>query len=88
LRDAELSLLAAEGPAVAYLRRAGDEGFAVVANAGDEPLLMDLELPFGPGAAQPVPLRGETPGTRSAEVADRSLRVAVPARDGVVVRLS
>lgn len=88
LRDAELTLLGTEGPAVAYLRRAGDEAFAVVANAGSEPLLMHLELPFGPGSARMMPLRGEAAGTRSADLADRTLHVAVPARDGIVVRLS
>lgn len=87
LRDAELLLLAAAGPAVAYLRRDGDEAFVVVANAGDHALAWDVALPDPVTRVELVPLRGAGQGERSAEVQAGALRVCLPAREGVVVRL-
>ncbi len=87
-RDAELAFLGASGAAVAYLRRAGDEAFAVVVNAAAEPLSLDLRLPFVPSRAELVPLSGCPDGERSATLRGESLTLDVPARDGVVVRLA
>jgi hypothetical protein len=38
-------------------------------------------------AAEVLPLRGGRPGERSAMIQEGSLRVTLPARDGVVLRL-
>ncbi|MEX1295574.1 MAG: alpha-amylase family glycosyl hydrolase, partial [Candidatus Limnocylindrales bacterium] len=86
-RDAELELLGVQGPAIAYLRRLGADAFAVVANAGDATLEWAVGLPEGLDRAEVIPIRGGAPGVRSAEVTDGSLRVELPARDGMVVRL-
>jgi len=86
-RDAELSLLGTSGATVGYLRRAGVDAFAVVANAEAEPRELLLELPLEAGAAELVYLRGGAPGDRIAEVMGRTLRVVLPGRDGMVVRL-
>ena len=86
-RDAELSLLGAQGAALAYQRRADDEVFAVVVNAGGEPLSWELGLPLEMRAAELVPLRGGRRGTRSVELEGQALRVTLPERDGVVIRL-
>jgi neopullulanase len=86
-RDAELTLLGARGPAVAYLRRSGDEAFAVIANAASEPLTWELPLPFEPRSAEVLPLRGGRPGEHTATVEEGSLYVTLPAREGMVVRL-
>jgi hypothetical protein len=69
------------------LRRSGDEAFAVIANAAPEPLSWELALPVAVRAAEALPLRGSRPGERSAIVEEGSLRVTLPARDGMVVRL-
>jgi len=87
-RDAELTLLATAGPAVAYLRRHSDEAFVVVVNAAVGPLMMDVLLPVEVGGAELVPLLGCPEGNRSVALDGRTLRVGLPARDGVVVRLS
>jgi cyclomaltodextrinase len=87
LRDAELTLLGAAGAAIAYLRRAGDEAFVVVANAEDDALVWDVVLPLGADAAELVPIRGAAPGERTAGLVDGKLRVSLPGRDGIVVRL-
>ena len=87
-RDAELTLLGTIGAAVAYLRRAGDDAFVVVVNAEDDALAWDLTLPFEAHTAEVVPIRGSAPGERSAEVVAATLRVALPGRDGMVVRLA
>ena len=91
LRDGEwLSLGATEG-AVAWLRTFADDAFAIVVNVAEQPLDWRLELPGSRGGAEVVPLRGGN-GTGSATIesergdGDR-LRVRVPARDGIVVRL-
>ena len=86
-RDAELTLLGAQGAALAFLRRAGEESYAVVVNAGDEPLTWELALPFSAASAELVPLRGGRPGECSAESVEGALRVKLPGREGVVVRL-
>ena len=87
-RDAGLSLLDTAGPAIAYERRAGDEAFAVIVNAGDEALELEVALPVPASAAEAVPLRGAASGEHSAEVDASRLRVALPGRDGLVVRLT
>jgi len=86
-RDAELSLLGTVGAAVAYLRRDGDDVFVVVANAGEDPLVWDVPLPVGASAAELLPIRGGGPGARTAEIVEGRLRVSLPGRDGVIVRL-
>jgi glycosidase len=87
LRDGDLSLLRAAGPALAYLRRHEDEAFACVLNAGDEPLAWDVPVPEPIVATDLVSPRAEP--LSSAEVTARgaALRVALPARDGAVFRL-
>jgi glycosidase len=87
-RDAELTLLAADGSAIAYLRRSGDDAFAVVVNAGDEARTWDVPLSLSVSAAEIAPLRGAAPGQRSAGLVDGVLRVSLPGRDGTVVRLA
>ena len=87
-RDAELSLLGTNGAAIAYYRRHGPEAFAVIANAGDGALSWELALPAPVTKASVVPLRGTAVGERTAAMVDGTLRVALPARDGMVVRLS
>jgi glycosidase len=86
-RDAEIALLRAEGPAIAYLRRKGTDAFAVVVNAGDGPLDWNLTMPDGLGRAEIVTIRGGAAGERSASVAEDVLHVQSPPRDGLVVRL-
>jgi neopullulanase len=87
-RDAELTLLGTAGLALAYLRRHGDEAFVVVVNAAPEPLTMEVPVPGEVGGAELVPLRGCPEGNRSVSLDGRTFRVGLPARDGVVVRLS
>ena len=87
LRDGELTLLGARGPALAYLRRDGAEAFAVVLNAADEPLSWDLALPMGIVAAELVPLGGPAATAGRLVVDEGSLRVSLPGRDGAVVRM-
>jgi len=87
LRDAELTLLKAEGPAIAYLRHSPGEGFAIVVNAADAPLAWGMPLPMAVSAAEVVPLRGAGEGERTAIVEGRTLSATVPARDGMVIRL-
>jgi neopullulanase len=87
MRDAQLTLLRAAGPAIAYLRRHEDEAFAIVANAGEEALTWELELPLGARSAKLVPLRGAAPDHRDAHLEGQVMRVVVPARDGAVVQL-
>ena len=86
-RDAELALLGTSRAAVAYLRRSGDEAFAVIVNAASEVLTIELTLPLPLRAAELVPLRGCAAGERTAALFGDLLTVTVPARDGVVVRL-
>jgi glycosidase len=87
-RDAELSLLGAAGAAVAYLRRDGEEAFVIVANAEGQSLTMEVDLPFDAADAALVPLGGGPDGDRLVRLDGRSLRVSLPGRDGVVVRLT
>lgn len=86
-RDGELSLLSADGAAIAYLRRHGEDVFVVAVNAAAEPLAWELELPLGASAAEVVPLRDAGPRDRAASVDGASLHVVLPARDGAVIRL-
>jgi neopullulanase len=88
LRDAELILLAAEGAALAYLRRDGHDAFVVVANAADEPLRRELELPVAVSSAEVVPLRLPSPRKVGVDIVDGRLRVTLAGRTGMVVRLS
>ncbi len=87
-RDAELSLLGTAGAAVAYLRRAGVDAFAVIVNAAEDELRWELALPPGLGSAEIVPVRGGGSGVRSADIVDGRLQVDLPGRDGMVVRLA
>ena len=86
-RDAELSLLRAEGPAIAYLRRHLGDAYAVVVNAGDQPLTWELALPLPGRGVEVVALRGSGAGERAAALVGSSLHVEVPGRDGVVLRV-
>ena len=86
-RDAELTLLGTSGAAIAYLRRAGDEAFAVVANADAGSAELRVDLPLDASEAGLVPLRGGAVGEHVAEIVEGRLRVVLPGRDGVVVRL-
>jgi neopullulanase len=87
LRDGELVFLNADGPALAYLRRADSEAFVCVINAGERELAWVLPLPDGVRASQVMPLRSERQELCSAEVRDGRLHASVPARHGMVVRL-
>jgi neopullulanase len=87
LRDGELSLLRAEGPALAYLRSHGDEAFACVLNAGRDALAWELALPAGLRVAQTVELRGGR-GASSAAIDAGVLRVDLAGRQSAIVRLS
>jgi hypothetical protein len=77
----------ADGPALAYLRRDGADAFAVVVNSADQPLEWELSTPSGTVAAEPVRLAGGEARDRRAVAEGDTLRVSVPARKGVVVRL-
>jgi glycosidase len=87
LRDAELELLGSDGALIAYLRRDGNEAFAVVANAGDDAVSWDVPLPLETSAVEIVPLRGSRSGEHAADRANGSLCTHLPGRDGMVVRL-
>ena len=88
LRDADLALLDAKGAAIAYLRHDGDEAFVVVANAADNGLAWEVTLPVPASDASVVPIRGGAAGERSAALDGETLRIQVPGRDGMVIRLS
>ena len=87
-RDAKLSLLGTAGAAVAYLRRDGADAFAVVVNAADDDLTWDVALPMAVTGAELLPLRGGAHATHAADIVDGKLRLGLPGRDGVVVRLT
>ncbi len=87
-RDAELSLLGTTETAVAYLRRHGEEAFIVVANADRDGLSWDIPLSFEPRTAELLPLRGAAAGERTVELVRGKLRVGLPGRDGVVIKLA
>ena len=87
LRDGELVFLGAEGTALAYLRRHGTDSFVCVLNAGASSLSWDLPVPAGAASAAVVELRSERAANGRAEVVDGRLRVVVPERHGLVVRL-
>ncbi len=80
-------MLRAVGAAIAYLRRRGSDAFVVAANAGSDGVLWELDLPVDASGAVVVPLRGAGGGEYRAEVDGRALRVALPGRAGMVVRL-
>ena len=87
-RDAESSLLAAEGPAIAYLRREGSDAFVVVVNAGNASVTLELPLGVEASAAEVVPLRGGAVDGRTAVLDGGVLRVSLAGRDGMVARLT
>lgn len=87
LRDGDLSLLGARGPALAYLLRHGHDAFACVLNAGNEPLTWELPLPMAVAAAEAVALRIEPRREHVPVLEGEMLRITLPARDGAVVRL-
>ena len=86
-RDAQLALLGTAGDALAYLRRAGDDAFAVIVNAADDELRWEVALPPGFETAEVVPIRGGAPGEPKAKVAEGRLQLTLHGRDGMVVRL-
>ena len=87
LRDGELTLLWAEGAALAYLRRDEEDAYVCILDAADEPLACDLQLPLSVDSADVVQLRSERPDGRAQLVGDRVLHVELPARHGAIVRL-
>ena len=87
LRDGELTLLRAEGAALAYLRQHEADAYACILNAADEPLACDLRLPVTVDSANVEVLRCERQGGRAQLVGDRVLHVELPARHGAIVRL-
>ena len=87
MRDGDLTLLASKGLALAYLRRDGADAFAIVFNAGEEPLGWELSLPFAIESAEAVALRSERPGRLTVATSASGLRVSAPPRHGGVVRL-
>jgi cyclomaltodextrinase len=88
LRDAELALLGTADAAIAYLRRDENAAYVIVANAGPKQSSLALTLPFEAASATLVPLRGGRGHDHSVSLAGPTLTVAVPARDGMVVRLT
>ncbi|HKZ90953.1 MAG TPA: glycoside hydrolase family 13 protein [Candidatus Limnocylindrales bacterium] len=88
LRDGELTLLGAAGPALGYLRHHGENAFAVVLNAGDGSLSWELALPEPVATAEPVELRSPSKGETSAVADGAVLRITLPPREGAVVRLA
>jgi neopullulanase len=92
LRDGAWRILGAQAGAVAWMRTAGDDAFVIVVNAAEERLDWRLVLPARWGDARIVALRGGPAGARvMLEPRDGemgSLTVHVPARDGIVVRLT
>ena len=70
-----------------HLRQAGDDAFAVVANAGEDALDWEVDVPTGFDRAEVVSIRGGQAGDRAAEITEGTLRLTLPARDGMVVRL-
>jgi neopullulanase len=87
-RDAELTLLGTAGAGIAYLRRDGDEVYVVVANADRGALIWDVPLPMDVSEVELLPLCGGASGERTAGIVGRVLRLSLPGRDGVVLRLS
>ncbi len=87
LRDGELTLLRADGAAVAFLRRHDRDVFVCLANAGQAPLSWTLDLPLACAGVEVVTLRSgrETPSV--SRVGERSVTIEVPARQGGVLRL-
>ena len=88
LRDGEMSLLHADGPALAYLRRHGHDAFAVVVNAGEGPLTWEVLLPVDAVDAELLPLGSDRQGDRRASLHGLVLRIRLAPRDGAVVRLT
>jgi len=88
LRDGELTLLRAEGPALAYMRRHEGDAFACLLNAGPHALEWELPVPLQMRAADPVRLHGGRAAEVGVAVTDDRLRVSLPAREGAVVRLA
>jgi cyclomaltodextrinase / maltogenic alpha-amylase / neopullulanase len=92
LRDGDLALLDARGMAAAYVRAHQDDAFAVVLNAGEEPLSWELALPLYAEGAEVMPLRGSREPGPQAELrpeagARQTVRVGLAARDGTVIQL-
>lgn len=71
------------------LRTHGAEAFVVVANAGEEPAALDLELAGHAGAATIVTIGDWRPDAQRSAAWDDAGRLAVrvPARSGLIVRL-
>jgi neopullulanase len=80
MRDGELSLLRAEGAALAYLRHHEGDAYACLLNAGDEPLAWTIDLPFEAGSAVVVPLRSTRGQPVLRLLGRRALAVELPAR--------
>jgi neopullulanase len=87
LRDGELRLLHADGPALAYLRRADAEAFVCLLNAGERELAWALPMPDDVRAGRVAPLRSAREEQCRAEISDGRLHVSVPARHATVVQL-
>ncbi len=81
-RDVDFTPLSAEGMAVAYRRGSAEHAAIVAVNAGDLPV--DLLVP-GPTDASLVTVPG-LPAPTLSPADDGTLRIALPARSGAVVR--
>ncbi len=92
LRDGALTMLHAEGMAVAWLREHGPDAFVVLINAADEPLAWEVDLPGGCDGVDVVHLR-ETrePAPRATHRSDGGsrtrLQLDVGGRQGAIVRI-
>jgi hypothetical protein len=91
LRDGAISLLGADAAALAYLRSFEQEIFAIIVNAGDDPLSWAIPLQLDVANAEVVLLdrAGQLSSAAPAvEVEGSDLSVVMAARSGVVVRLT
>jgi glycosidase len=89
LRDGAQRTLAAVGGTIVLLRSHGQDDLVIAANAGDEPVALTVDLPATDTTPALVDLPGWAPGPeRSVTWEDPGrLRLAVPARSGLVARL-
>jgi glycosidase len=89
LRDGDLRVLAAHASTVVLLRSHGGRALVVAANAGDEGLTLTVDLPGVDVAPDVVDLPGWAAGPDRSAAWEGSgrLRLSVPARSGLAVRL-
>jgi neopullulanase len=88
LRGGELTLLRAEGAALAYLWHHDSDAYACLLNAGDEPLAWTIDLPFDAGSAEVVPLRSPRGQPEVRLLGRRAMVLEMPARHAGIARVS